>query len=40
VDGIPGEGSMAIVQLLREMLKLNLAAPDRGLSHGKMKGQV
>lgn len=40
VDGIPGEGSMAIVQLLREMLKLNLAAPDRGLSHGKMKGQA
>ncbi|MBU8544544.1 MULTISPECIES: glutamate cyclase domain-containing protein [Roseomonadaceae] len=38
VDGAAGEASMAVVQLLREMLKLNIAAPDRGLSHGKMKG--
>lgn len=40
VDGAAGEASMAVVQLLREMLKLNLAAPDRGLSHGRMKGSA
>jgi D-glutamate cyclase len=38
VDGTEGESSMAIVQLLRDMVRLNIAAPDRGLSHGKMKG--
>ncbi len=37
VDGAEGESSMAIVQLLRDMIRLNIAAPDRGLSHGKMK---
>jgi hypothetical protein len=37
VDGTVGESSMSIVQLLRDMLRLNLAEPDRGLSHGKMK---
>ncbi|MGP9702388.1 glutamate cyclase domain-containing protein [Halomonas sp. JB37] len=37
VDGAEGESSMAIVQLLRDMVRLNIAAPDRGLSHGKMK---
>lgn len=37
VDGIQGESSMAIVQLLGNMLRLNLAKPDRGLSHGVMK---
>jgi hypothetical protein len=37
VDGTVGESSMSIVQLLRDMLRLNIAAPDRGLSHGKMK---
>ena len=40
VDGTVGESSMSIVQLLRDMLRLNIAAPDRGLSHGKMKEQV
>jgi hypothetical protein len=28
---------MAIVQLLRDMVRVNIAEPDRGLSHGKMK---
>jgi hypothetical protein len=37
VDGTVGESSISIVQLLHDMLRLNLAAPDRGLSHGKMK---
>jgi hypothetical protein len=37
VDGTVGESSMSIIQLLHDMLRLNLAAPDRGLSHGKMK---
>jgi len=37
VDGAEGESSMAIVQLLRDMVGLNIAPPDRGLSHGKMK---
>jgi len=37
VDGAEGESSMAIVQLLRDMVRLNIAEPDRGLSHGKMK---
>ncbi|WP_071799516.1 glutamate cyclase domain-containing protein [Natronohydrobacter thiooxidans] len=37
VDGTEGESSMAIVQLLRDLVRLNIAAPDRGLSHGKMK---
>ena len=37
VDGAEGESSMAIVQLLRDMVRQNIAPPDRGLSHGKMK---
>ncbi|EYD78395.1 hypothetical protein Rumeso_00006 [Rubellimicrobium mesophilum DSM 19309] len=37
VDGTVGESSMSIVQLLGDMLRLNLAEPDRGLSHGVMK---
>lgn len=37
VDGTVGESSMSIVQLLRDMLRLNLAKPDRGLSHGKIR---
>ncbi|WP_272939113.1 glutamate cyclase domain-containing protein [Sinorhizobium medicae] len=37
VDGTEGESSMAIVQLLRDMVRLNIAEPDRGLSHGQMK---
>jgi len=36
VDGAEGESSMAIVQLLRDMVRLNIAVPDRGLSHGRM----
>lgn len=40
VDGTAGESSMSIVQLLRDMLRLNIAEPDRGLSHGKMKEQA
>jgi hypothetical protein len=39
VDGITGESSMAIVQLLRELVKLNIAKPDRGLSHGTYEPQ-
>jgi hypothetical protein len=34
VDGVEGEASMAMVQLLRELVRLNIAKPDRGLSHG------
>jgi hypothetical protein len=34
VDGTEGESSMAIVQLLRDMVRVNIAPPDRGLSHG------
>lgn len=34
VDGVEGESSMALVQLLREIVRLNIAVPDRGLSHG------
>lgn len=34
VDGTEGESSMAIVQLLRDMVRVNIADPDRGLSHG------
>ncbi len=37
VDGTEGESSMAVIQLLRDLVRLNIAAPDRGLSHGKMK---
>lgn len=37
VDGAEGESGMAIVQLLRDMVRVNIAEPDRGLSHGKMK---
>ncbi len=37
VDGAEGESSMAVVQLLRDMVRLNIGVPDRGLSHGKMK---
>lgn len=33
LDGVEGESSMAIVQLFRDMLRLNLAAPDRGPAH-------
>jgi hypothetical protein len=40
VDGTEGESSMAIVQLLRDLVRLNTAEPDRGLSHGKMKEQA
>jgi hypothetical protein len=36
VDGTEGESSMAIVQLLRDMVRVNVAEPDRGLSHGKL----
>lgn len=34
VDGTEGESSMAIVQLLRDMVRVNIAPLDRGLSHG------
>lgn len=37
VDGTEGETSMSIVQILRDMIRLNIGVPDRGLSHGKMK---
>lgn len=37
VDGAEGESSMAVVQLLKDLVRLNLAEPDRGLSHGVMK---
>jgi hypothetical protein len=40
VDGTAGESSISIVQLLQDILRLNLATPDRGLSHGKMKEQA
>jgi hypothetical protein len=33
LDGVEGESSLAIVQLLRNMLALNLAKPDRGPAH-------
>lgn len=34
VDGTEGESSMAMVQLLRDMVRVNIAELDRGLSHG------
>ncbi len=34
VDGTEGESSMSITQLLRDMIRVNIADPDRGLSHG------
>lgn len=34
VDGTEGESSMAMVQLLRDMVRVNIAPLDRGLSHG------
>lgn len=33
LDGVDGETSMAIVQVLRNMLALNIAKPDRGPAH-------
>lgn len=33
LDGVEGETSMALVQMLRNMLALNLAIPDRGPVH-------
>jgi hypothetical protein len=36
VDGTEGESSMSIVQLLRDMVRVNIATPDRGLSHGRI----
>ena len=33
VDGTEGETSMAIVQILRDMVRTNLAPPDRGPAH-------
>ncbi|MDC7788285.1 DUF4392 domain-containing protein [Rhodoplanes sp. TEM] len=39
VDGIEGEASMALVRLLRELVRLNIAKPDRGLSHGVYEPQ-
>jgi len=36
VDGTEGESSMAIIQLLRDMVRVNIAPPDRGLSHGTL----
>ena len=36
VDGTEGESSMAIVQLLRDMVRLNIAPLDRGVSHGRL----
>ena len=33
LDGVDGETSMAVVQILRNMLALNLAKPDRGPAH-------
>ncbi|WP_299617108.1 glutamate cyclase domain-containing protein [Pelagibius sp.] len=33
VDGAEGETSMAVVQILRDMVRLNLAPPDRGPAH-------
>ena len=33
VDGTEGETSMAIVQMLRDMVRLNIMEPDRGVSH-------
>lgn len=33
LDGVDGETSMALVQILRNMLTLNLAKPDRGPAH-------
>jgi hypothetical protein len=36
VDGTEGESSMALVQLLRDMVRVNIAEPDRGLSHGRI----
>ncbi|OVZ55364.1 hypothetical protein CDO44_24440 [Pigmentiphaga sp. NML080357] len=36
VDGTEGESSMAIIQLLRDMVRVNIAQPDRGLSHGTL----
>ena len=39
VDGVEGEASMALVQLLCELVRLNIAKPDRGLSHGSYEPQ-
>jgi len=33
VDGMPGDTSMAVVQLLGDMVRINLGAPDRGVAH-------
>lgn len=33
VDGAEGETSMAVVQILRDMVRVNLQAPDRGPAH-------
>ncbi len=33
VDGMPGETSMAVVRLLGDMVRINLAPPDRGVAH-------
>ncbi|ARP83068.1 hypothetical protein CAL12_21100 [Bordetella genomosp. 8] len=38
VDGTEGESSMAIIQLLRDMVRINISTPDRGLAHGKING--
>lgn len=38
VDGTDGESSMSIAQLLRDMVRVNIADPDRGLSHGLIDG--
>lgn len=36
VDGTEGESSMSMVQLLRDMVRVNIAPLDRGLSHGRI----
>jgi hypothetical protein len=33
VDRLPGETSMAVVRLLGDMVRINLAPPDRGVAH-------
>ena len=33
VDGMPGETSMALIRLLGDMVRINLAPPDRGVAH-------
>jgi hypothetical protein len=33
VDGMPGETSMAVVGLLNDIVRINLAPPDRGVAH-------